>query len=63
MEQLIKEQESTAEIRAGRPVLAILTIEDDIQLFRGNRSNFADLIRVGREQGFIVYVLTAKTYI
>lgn len=60
MEQLVKEQESTAEIRAGRPVLAILTIEDDIQLFRGNRSNFADLIRVGREQGFIVYVLTAK---
>ncbi|MGG4141643.1 YheC/YheD family protein [Paenibacillus algorifonticola] len=60
MEQLVKEQESTAEIRAGRPVLAILTIEDDIQLFRGNRSNFADLIRVGRDQGFIVYVLTAK---
>jgi len=43
-----------------RPVLAILTIEDDVQLFRGNRSNFADLIRAGREHGFLVYVLTVK---
>lgn len=60
MESLLPDQEELAETRSGRPVLAILTIEDEIQLFRGNRSNFADLIRIGREKGFIVYVLTAK---
>ncbi|GGG74861.1 YheC/YheD family endospore coat-associated protein [Paenibacillus radicis (ex Gao et al. 2016)] len=60
MESLTAEQESVAEIRAGRPVLAILTIDDELQLFRGNRSNFADLIRTGQQYGFIVYVLTAK---
>ncbi|MGO4543281.1 YheC/YheD family protein [Paenibacillus sp. 2TAB23] len=48
------------ELRAGRNVLAILTIEDDAQLFRGNRSNFIDLIRTGQSMGFIVYVLTVK---
>jgi hypothetical protein len=48
------------EIQGKRPVLAILTIDDEIQLFRGNRNNFADLIRAGREHGFIVYVLTVK---
>lgn len=42
------------------PVVAILTMSDDEQQFRGNRRNFADLIRVGREQGFIVYVLTVR---
>ncbi|BBH21496.1 hypothetical protein Back11_28410 [Paenibacillus baekrokdamisoli] len=48
------------EIQSKRPVLAILTIEDDIQLFRGNRSNFTDLIQTGTEHGFIVYVVTVK---
>lgn len=48
------------ETRAGRTVLAILTIEDDLLLFRGNRSNFVDLIRTGQSMGFIVYVLTVK---
>lgn len=47
-------------LRAGRTVLAILTIDDDSQLFRGNRSNFADLIRTGQSMGFIVYVVTTK---
>ncbi|WP_169086998.1 YheC/YheD family protein [Paenibacillus sp. PL91] len=47
-------------MRAGRTVLAILTIDDDVQLFRGNRSNFADLIRTGQSMGFIVYVVTVK---
>ncbi|MUT64451.1 YheC/YheD family protein [Paenibacillus sp. NEAU-GSW1] len=49
-----------AEIRAGRPVIAILTVDDDLQLFRGNRSNFTDLIRIGQQLGHIVYVLTVK---
>ncbi|MFD0716461.1 YheC/YheD family protein [Paenibacillus sp. GCM10027626] len=43
-----------------KPVLAILTIDDDVQLFRGNRSNFADLIRTGKSHNFLVYVLTVK---
>lgn len=54
------EKETAAEIRAARPVLAILTIEDDQQLFRGNRSNFTDLIQSGRQLEFITYVLTVK---
>ncbi|NBD26092.1 YheC/YheD family endospore coat-associated protein [Paenibacillus glycinis] len=52
--------ESSALTRAKQPVLAILTIEDDLQLFRGNRQNFADLIAAGRDNGFLVYVLTVK---
>ncbi|WP_219835999.1 YheC/YheD family protein [Paenibacillus sp. R14(2021)] len=49
-----------AQIGGKQPVLAILTVDDDTQLFRGNRSNFADIISTGRESGFIVYVLTVK---
>jgi len=60
MEALLQDDGAALETKANRPVLAILTIEDEIQLFRGNRSNFADLIRTGREQGFIVYVVTVK---
>jgi hypothetical protein len=41
-----------------KPVVAILTIDDEIQLFRGNRQNFADLIRTGEEMGFTTYVVT-----
>ena len=43
-----------------KPIMAILTIDDELQEFRGNRHNFADLLKVGREAGFIAYVLTAK---
>ncbi|MBB3108280.1 hypothetical protein FHS18_000308 [Paenibacillus phyllosphaerae] len=60
MEQDTLESRADAEVLAKPPVLAILTIEDDLQLFRGNLSNFADLIRTGKEQGFLVYVLTVK---
>lgn len=42
------------------PVFAILTIDDPSGDFRGNRSNFADLIRTGHTLGFQVYVLTVK---
>nr|WP_138753024.1 YheC/YheD family protein [Paenibacillus sinopodophylli] len=57
---MLPEDADYKELRAGRNVLAILTIEDDVQLFRGNRSNFVDLIRTGQSMGFIVYVLTVK---
>jgi hypothetical protein len=42
------------------PVFAILTVDEPGGGFRGNRSNFADLIRTGQAMGFVVYVLTAK---
>nr|WP_239615350.1 YheC/YheD family protein [Cohnella mopanensis] len=45
---------------ADKPIVAILTIEDDIQLFRGNRSNFADLIITGKQMGIVTYVITVK---
>ncbi|MFC5700567.1 YheC/YheD family protein [Cohnella faecalis] len=41
-----------------KPVFAILTIDDDIQLFRGNRQNFADLLKTGEKMGFTAYVVT-----
>ncbi|MDI4644807.1 YheC/YheD family protein [Cohnella hashimotonis] len=43
-----------------KPVLAILTIDDDLQLFRGNRQNFADLLKTGEDQGFLTYVVTVR---
>ncbi|CAM4186123.1 hypothetical protein FHS16_000125 [Paenibacillus endophyticus] len=60
MDSILPDDADYRELRAGRNVLAILTIEDDAQLFRGNRSNFIDLIRTGQSMGFIVYVLTVK---
>ncbi|NIK76056.1 hypothetical protein FHS15_001163 [Paenibacillus castaneae] len=60
MNSSLSEESDYKELRSGRPVLAILTIDDDAQLFRGNRSNFVDLIRTGQSMGFIVYVVTVK---
>jgi hypothetical protein len=48
------------EAAADKPVVAILTIEDEIQLFRGNRNNFIDLINTGKQMGIITYVITVK---
>ncbi|WP_373231438.1 YheC/YheD family protein [Cohnella sp.] len=50
----------TVEATIDKPVVAILTIEDDLQLFRGNRNNFVDLIRTGQTMGIITYVVTVK---
>jgi hypothetical protein len=60
MDSNLPDESDFKEMRAGRTVLAILTVDDGIQLFRGNRSNFLDLIRTGQSMGFIVYVLTVK---
>ncbi|QJC53032.1 YheC/YheD family protein [Paenibacillus albicereus] len=49
-----------AELTARKPVLAILTMSDSKLGFRGNRANFADLIRTGKEMGFTVYVLPMR---
>ncbi|GLX69606.1 YheC/YheD family protein [Paenibacillus glycanilyticus] len=63
MELRTAKKDEVHERLAGRLVLAILTIEDDEQLFRGNRNNFADLIRTGVDKGFLVYVLTVKNLV
>ncbi|UHA72418.1 YheC/YheD family endospore coat-associated protein [Paenibacillus sp. 481] len=42
------------------PVVAILTIDDEKDLFRGNRENFVDLLQTGKEMGFLVYIVTVK---
>lgn len=43
-----------------RPILAILTMDDEVEQFRGNRNNFIDLIRTGYEMGVSVCVITVK---
>lgn len=43
-----------------KPVIAILTISDRLQQFRGNRNNFRDIIRTGKEMGYLVYVVTVR---
>jgi hypothetical protein len=57
---VIQEVRPPNEARKKAPVLAILTIDDPGGDFRGNRSNFTDLIRTGQSMGFLVYVLTIK---
>jgi hypothetical protein len=44
---------------AERPVIAILTIADKARVFRGNKANFIDIIRIGSELGADVYVIAA----
>ncbi|MBD2872917.1 YheC/YheD family endospore coat-associated protein [Paenibacillus arenilitoris] len=60
MDSFLPGETDFREMRSGKTVMAILTIEDDSQLFRGNRNNFVDLIRTGQSMGFIVYVLTVR---
>ncbi len=43
-----------------KPVVAILTVDDELRHFRGNRENFADLIATGEKLGYITYVVTVK---
>ncbi|RKN85525.1 YheC/YheD family protein [Paenibacillus ginsengarvi] len=43
-----------------RPLLGILTMDDSEELFRGNRSNFIDIIKTGTEMGVSVCVVTVK---
>lgn len=59
---LAKPAAGVAEVEAmtEKPVVAILTIEDEFQLFRGNRSNFVDLINTGQQMGIVTYVVTVK---
>lgn len=45
-----------------RPTLAILTYADKKRVFRGNQDNFVDLIRIGKERGVQVYVMTTSDF-
>ncbi len=57
----VHEEVATTKVApASVPVLAILTVSDGNGGFRGNKSNFADLITTGQNMGFLVYVLPVK---
>ncbi|MRN52993.1 YheC/YheD family protein [Paenibacillus monticola] len=43
-----------------KPVIAILTTSDKQRQFCGNRNNFRDIIRTGKELGYLVYVVTVR---
>lgn len=43
-----------------KPTLAILTVADEVRMFRGNQNNFVDLILMGESVGVDVYVVTAQ---
>lgn len=43
-----------------KPVIAILTTSDKERKFCGNRNNFYDIIRTGRNLGYMVYVVTVR---
>ena len=60
MNEPVQEIKQLKEPKKKTHVLAILTTEDPSGDFRGNRNNFADLIRTGQSMGFLVYVLTAS---
>lgn len=60
MNSVLQEKCQTKEKPGTTTVLAILTVDDPGGDFRGNRNNFADLIRTGQAMGFLVYVLTVK---
>ena len=42
------------------PVIAILTMHDSVRQFRGNRQNFQEIIKTGKEMGYLVYVVTVR---
>lgn len=50
----------TSSLPLHRPLIGILTMDDQTELFRGNRSNFVDLIKTGAEMGVSVCVVTVK---
>ncbi|UNK17290.1 YheC/YheD family protein [Paenibacillus sp. N3/727] len=43
-----------------KPVVAILTMHDSVRLFRGNRQNFHEIIKTGKDMGYLVYVVTVR---
>lgn len=51
---------ANAEYNSTRPTIAILTVDDEKLFFRGNRDNFMDLLKMGKEAGCPIYIVTVK---
>ncbi|KJD42823.1 YheC/YheD family protein [Paenibacillus terrae] len=43
-----------------KPVVAILTVHDEGQFFKGNRRNFRDILEMGTRMGYQVYIVTVR---
>jgi hypothetical protein len=43
-----------------KPVVAVLTVHDGGQFFRGNRRNFRDILETGARMGYQVYIVTVR---
>lgn len=43
-----------------KAVIAILTTHDSSRMFRGNRQNFQEIIKAGKDMGYLVYVVTVR---
>ncbi|WP_223068445.1 YheC/YheD family protein [Paenibacillus caui] len=43
-----------------KPVIAVLTSVDPLRKFAGNRSNFNDILKTGKQLSFPVYIITTK---
>ena len=50
----------TSEHEQKKPIIAILTVDDKTENFKGNRENFKDIILEGEHLGFCVFVVTIK---
>jgi hypothetical protein len=44
-----------------KPTIAILTVQGGSRIFRGDKRNFADIVKAGHEFGAEVYVITADS--
>lgn len=51
---------STLLLSEKKPIVAVLTVDDEARQFRGNRANFRDLVKTGQELDCPVYVVTAR---
>ncbi|WP_138496271.1 YheC/YheD family protein [Paenibacillus pinistramenti] len=43
-----------------KPVIAILTVADPYRKFCGNHANFRDIVKTGKQLGYLVYVVTTR---
>ncbi|MGG6313054.1 YheC/YheD family protein [Paenibacillus macerans] len=51
---------STPLLGEKKPIVAVLTVDDEIKQFRGNRANFRDLVKTGQELDYPIYIVTAR---
>ncbi|WP_342417286.1 YheC/YheD family protein [Paenibacillus sp. FSL R10-2782] len=43
-----------------KPVVAVLTVHDEGQFFKGNQRNFRDIFETGTKMGYQVYIVTVR---